>query len=77
VNFSEKIQKGLTTLKESINIKHHLTKTMEKEIEIELEVSPEYIKQMQTEGMYASMNMEEPEFPHCPYYMQGYKSVYK
>jgi hypothetical protein len=48
---------------------------MEKEPNIEIEVSPEYIKKMQTEGMYASMNMEKPEFPDCPYYMQGYNSV--
>jgi hypothetical protein len=48
---------------------------MEKEPNIEIEVSPEYIKKMQTEGMYAAMNIEDPEFPECVYYMQGYKSV--
>ena len=42
---------------------------------IEIEISPEYIKNMQTEGMYASMNGESPEFPLCPYYMEGYNSV--
>ena len=47
---------------------------MEKEPNIEIEVSSEYVKKMQTEGMYAAMNMEDPEFPLCPYYMQGYNS---
>jgi hypothetical protein len=42
---------------------------------IEIEIAPEYIKKMQTEGMYAAMNCEPPEFPICPYYMEGYKSV--
>jgi hypothetical protein len=45
------------------------------ETSIEIEVSPEYIKKMQTEGMYAAINLEEPEFPDCIYYMQAYKSV--
>jgi hypothetical protein len=40
-----------------------------------LEVSPEYIKKMQTEGMWAAMDGHGPEFPSCPYYMTGYKSV--
>lgn len=48
---------------------------MENEPEIEIEIAPEYIKKMQTEGMYAAMNMEEAEFPLCPYYMQGYNSI--
>jgi hypothetical protein len=48
---------------------------MEKEPNIEIEVSPEYIKKMQTEGMFAAMNCEPPEFPLCPYYMEGYNSV--
>lgn len=48
---------------------------MENDPVIEIVFSPEYIKKMQTEGMYAAMNMESPEFPLCPYYMQGYNSI--
>ena len=46
---------------------------MEKPIEIE--VKPEYIKKMQKEGMFDKMDCKKPEFPDCPYYMQGYNSV--
>lgn len=42
---------------------------------IELEVTPEYIKKMQSEGMYDRMDGRKPEFPDCPYYMQGYNSI--
>ena len=35
-------------------------------------VSKEYIKQMQSEALYAKMNNESPEFPECPYYMEAY-----
>lgn len=52
-----------------------LNKPIMNEQEIEIEIAPEYIKKMQTEGMYASMNGEPPEFPVCPYYMEGYNSV--
>lgn len=45
------------------------------ENKIEISVSPEYIKNMQTEGMYAKLEGCPAEFPHCPYYMQGYSSV--
>jgi hypothetical protein len=46
-----------------------------KEPKIELEISPEYIKKMQTEGMYSAMSGDSPEFPLCPYYMEGYNSI--
>lgn len=41
----------------------------------EIEVSPEYIKKMTTEGMWAATYGEPAEFPECPYYMQGYTSI--
>lgn len=47
----------------------------DKEPNIEIEIAPEYIKKMQTEGMYAAINCEPPEFPVCQYYMEGYNSV--
>lgn len=47
----------------------------ENETKVEMEVSQEYIKKMQSEGMYAKMYNEKPEFPDCPYYMEGYYSV--
>jgi len=51
---------------------------MEKEEpKIEIVVSPEYITKMEKEGMWAANYGEEPEFPDCPYYMSGYRSVKK
>lgn len=43
--------------------------------EPEIELSESYIKKMQTEGMFAAMEGDKPEFPDCPYYMMGYNSV--
>lgn len=45
------------------------------EQEIEIEISPEYIKKMQVEGAFDGMSGVPPEFPLCPYYMQGYNSA--
>lgn len=41
----------------------------------ELEIDPKYIKDMQTEGLWAASNGDAPEMPTCPYYMMGYDSV--
>lgn len=41
----------------------------------EIEISPEYIKKMQAEGMWAATYGDPPEFADCPYYMMGYNSV--
>jgi hypothetical protein len=41
----------------------------------EVEYSPEYIKKMQTEGLFDAMNHLDPEFPDCRYYMEAYKSI--
>jgi len=39
------------------------------------EVSPDYVKKMQEEGMWAAMKGDSPEFPICPHYMSGYNSI--
>jgi hypothetical protein len=42
-----------------------------------LEICNEVVKQLQSEGMWAAMQGEPPEFPDSPEYMMGYKSVSK
>ena len=52
-----------------------ITKELPDDVNHTLEVSPEYIKKMQEEGMWAAMNGDSPEFPICPHYMSGYNSI--
>lgn len=42
---------------------------------IEIEVSPSYIKKMESEGMWDAQSGVPAEYPDCPYYMSGYRSV--
>ena len=43
--------------------------------EPEIEVTEEYKKKMQKEGMYDAYQGEKAQIPDCPYYMMGYNSV--
>jgi len=40
-----------------------------------LEVSPSYIKQMQSDGMYDALEGKPAQNKTCPYYMEGYYSA--
>ncbi len=42
---------------------------------VELEIAPEYIKKMQTEGLFDGSQGIPPQFPLDVHYMQAYHSV--
>ena len=42
---------------------------------VELEISPEYIKKMQTEGLFDGSQGITPQFPLDIHYMQEYHSI--
>jgi hypothetical protein len=42
-----------------------------------IEICERVVKELQSEGMWAAMQGEPPEFQDSPEYMMGYKSVNK